>query len=184
MYICIEGCETEMPLNKVNLTINSRMYTLVSEESPEYMAKLSEHINEKIKEVLAGGKNIMGERPIVLAALNICDEYYKLAEPREGTDGYDAEKTHLKAQNGKLKNEVSTLKRELEEAKSAQVTMAETEAIANSLSMQKELDEANIQIKFLEGQIKRLEEKVEYVKKQYRIREKELFDMFDLNDDE
>lgn len=160
------------------------MYTLVSEESPEYMAKLSEHINEKIKNVLKDGKNIMGERPIVLAALNICDEYYRLAEPREGESGYDAERAYLQSQNKKLKTEVSNLKNELEEAKSAQVTMAETEAIANSLAMQKELDEANVQIKFLEGQIKRMEEKVEYVKKQYRIREKELFDMLDIKTDE
>lgn len=173
-----------MGLNKVNLTINSRMYTLVSEESPEYMAKLSEHINDKIKTVLDGGKNIMGERPIVLAALNICDEYYRLAEPKEGSKNYDAEKAHLRDQNKKLKGEVANLKRELDEAKSAQVTMAETEAIANSLAMQKDLDDANTQIKFLEGQIKRMEEKVEYVKKQYRIREKELFDMLDIKTDE
>lgn len=179
-----KGREINLALNKVNLTINSRMYTLVSEESPEYMAKLSEHINEKIRRVLAGGKNIMGERPIVLAALNICDEYYRLAEPKEGEAGYDAEKAHLQSQNKKLKNEVSSLKKELEEAKSAQVTMAETEAIANSLALQKDLDEANIQIKFLEGQIKSLEEKVEHVKKQSRIREKELFDLLDLKTDE
>ena len=57
--------------------------------------------------------------------------------------------------------------------------MAETEAIAKSMKMQNDLDEAYTQIKFLEGQIRRMEEKVEYVKKQYQRREDDLFDMLD-----
>ena len=168
-----------MALNKVNLAINSRMYTVVSEESPEYMAKLCEHINNKIKMVLKNGKNVMGERPIVLAALNICDEYYKLAEPKPGSDGHDGRIANLQEEVKKLKIENHSLKQELEEAQSAQVTMAETEAIAKSMKMQNDLYEAYTQIKFLEGQIRRMEEKVEYVKKQYQRREDDLFDMLD-----
>ena len=34
-----------MPLNKVGLVINSRLYTVVSDESVEYMEMLGEHIN-------------------------------------------------------------------------------------------------------------------------------------------
>ena len=162
-----------MALNKVNLAINSRMYTVVSEESPEYMAKLCEHINNKIKMVLKNGKNVMGERPIVLAALNICDE------PKPGSDGHDGRIANLQEEVKKLKIENHSLKQELEEAQSAQVTMAETETIAKSMKMQNDLDEAYTQIKFLEGQIRRMEEKVEYVKKQYQRREDDLFDMLD-----
>lgn len=168
-----------MALNKVNLVINSRMYTVVSEESPEYMAKLCEHINNKIKTVLRNGKNVMGERPIVLAALNICDEYYKLAEPKPGSDGADGRIASLQEEIKKLKIENHGLKRELDEAQSAQITMAETEAIAKSMKMQNDLDEAYTQIKFLEGQIRRMEEKVENVKQQYQKRENDLFDMLD-----
>ena len=170
----------DMALNRVNLTINSRMYTVVSEESPEYMAKLGEHINEKIKMVLSDGKNIMGERPIVLAALNICDEYYKLADPKPGTKGYDSRTASMQEEIKKLKAENSGLKRELSEAQSAQVTMAETEAIAKSLEIQQELDEAQNQIKFLEGQIKMMEEKIRDVKKQYQQREDRLFDTLNI----
>lgn len=169
-----------MALNKVNLAINSRMYTVVSEESPEYMAKLGEHINDKIKTVLKNGKNVMGERPIVLAALNICDEYFKLAEPKAGTNGYNGRIADLQEEVKKLKIENHSLREELDEAQSAQVTMAETEAIANSMKMQNELEEAYTQIKFLEGQIRRMEEKIEYVKKQYQTRENDLFDMLDM----
>lgn len=175
-----EGCVKNMALNKVNLIINSRMYTLVSEESPEYMAKLGEHINEKIALVLQDGKNIMGERPIVLAALNICDEYYKLAEPKPGDKGFNERVASLQEDVKKLKAENANLRADLEEAQSAQVTMAETEAIARSSAMQKELDEAQTQIKFLEGQIKRMEEKIEQVKEDYRKREDGLLNMFNV----
>ena len=67
-------------MNKVTITINSRQYTVVAEESEEYIKALGEHINEKINTVLESGTNILGERPLVLAALNICDEYFKVYE--------------------------------------------------------------------------------------------------------
>ena len=69
-----------MAVNRVSITINSRQYTVVAEESREYIERLGEHINEKVKNVLNGGQNVLGERPIVLAALNICDEYFKALE--------------------------------------------------------------------------------------------------------
>lgn len=71
-----------MALNRIQLTINSRMYTVVADEPPEYMEMLGEHINEKVRTVVEGGRNIMGERAMVLAALNICDEYYKLLQSK------------------------------------------------------------------------------------------------------
>ena len=67
-------------MNKVTLTINSRQYTVVAEESEEYIKALGKHINEKINTVLESGTNIFGERPLILAALNICDEYFKVYE--------------------------------------------------------------------------------------------------------
>ena len=69
-----------MAVNRVEVTINSRQYAVLAEESDEYIKKLAGHIDEKVKLVLKGGQNILGERPLVLAALNICDEYYKCEE--------------------------------------------------------------------------------------------------------
>ena len=66
-----------MEKNRLTVTINGRMYTLVSEESGEYMEELAKHVNEKVSEVKRNHNSLLGERPIVLAALNICDEYYK-----------------------------------------------------------------------------------------------------------
>ena len=69
-----------MAVNRLAITINSRKYTVVANESEDYIRRLAEHINEKVDYVLKGGQNIIGERPIVLAALNICDEYFKTDE--------------------------------------------------------------------------------------------------------
>lgn len=69
-----------MAVNRVEVTINSRQYVVLAEESEEYLRKLAGHIDEKVKLILKGGHNILGERPLVLAALNICDEYYKCEE--------------------------------------------------------------------------------------------------------
>ncbi len=67
-------------MNKVVLTINSRKYNVVAKESTEYIEALGAHINEKIEKVIQSGSNTLGERPLVLAALNICDEYFKVQE--------------------------------------------------------------------------------------------------------
>ena len=62
-----------MAVNRVEVTINSRQYVVLADESKEYLEKLAGHIDEKVKLILKGGHNILGERPLVLAALNICD---------------------------------------------------------------------------------------------------------------
>lgn len=66
-----------MEKNKLSVTINGRMYTLVSEESREYMQELSDYVNASVSKVINNNPSLMGERPIVLAALNICDELFK-----------------------------------------------------------------------------------------------------------
>ena len=87
-----------MAVNRVSITINSRQYTVVAEESREYIERLGEHINEKVKNVLNGGQNVLGERPIVLAALNICDEYFKALESD------DSVKVEIEKLNSKIDN--------------------------------------------------------------------------------
>jgi len=159
-----------MSLNKVQLVINSRLYTVVAEESVEYMEMLGEHINEKVDAIVNEGKHILGERPIVLAALNICDEYYKLMASKtdleaERISKLNTDNTKLKAEISELKETNKQLLNEIETLESGQVTIAETAAIARSIETQKELEDATMQIKFLEGQIKILEEKNEKLKK-------------------
>ena len=173
-----------MPLNKVMLTINSRLYTVVSEESPEYMEMLGEHVNEKVDAVVREGKNVLGERPVVLAALNICDEYYKLMASNtdietEKIGKLNKENIALKETISELRDENKALENEIEELEAGQVTMAQTEAIARNIEIEQELKEAQNQIKFLEGQIKVLEEKNTKMKQECDRRINDILESFD-----
>ncbi|MCC8160149.1 MAG: cell division protein ZapA [Oscillospiraceae bacterium] len=165
-----------MAVNRVTLTINSRQYTVVAEESTEYIERLCNHINEKVENVIRGGQNLIGERPVVLAALNICDEYFKTIEASELIKA-QMQKTTDK--NLKLQQTVKNLNKELDEAKSAQISIDETAMKAEVASAKNELDEANNQIKFLEGHIKSLENKISELEKKYDEREKEVLEMIE-----
>ena len=175
-----------MALNRVQLTINSRMYTVVSDETPEYMEMLVEHINEKIANVMSDGRHIMGEKPMVLAALNICDEYYKLAQEKSSISM--EELGELKSENASLKNANDALQREIDRLSTENEMLldvrdseVETQVIERTTALQKELNEAQTQIKFLEGQITKLEEKNEKLKADHDRREQEIIDMITEN---
>ena len=146
-----------MSVNKITFTINSRSYTVVAEESREYLEMLCEHINEKVESVLRGGQNIMGERPIVLAALNICNEYYKQLEEYEALS---AKAEELKGKNIRLEREIELTRDELDMVKNGQVTIDETMLRAEASDAKEKLGNANNKIKFLEGQIKVLTDKI------------------------
>lgn len=167
----------------VALTINSRKYDVVADESAEYIETLGAHINEKIELVLRGGRNIMGERPIVLAALNICDEYFKALETsrlvKEQLQSSSDKLTAAQSENKKLKSENQKLKAKLEEAESDQITIDETAIKAETADAKKQLEEAGTHIKFLEGQIELLEDKLKKMEHEYAAREQEFLEMID-----
>lgn len=165
-----------MAVNKVTFTINSRQYTVVAEESKEYIERLCNHINEKVEDVIRGGQNIMGERPIVLAALNICDEYYKSLD-ENGV--LSAQLDSLNERNSSLKKAANKLNDELQDAKSSQVSIDEAAMKAEVKSAKDELDDAHNQIKFLEGHITNLENKIKELEERDKKREKDFLDLID-----
>lgn len=133
-----------MSVNRVEVTINSRQYAVLANESEDYIRRLAGHIDEKVKMVLKGGQNVMGERPIVLAALNICDEYYKCEEAGRVLE------QQVKSTNDKLDRAYAEI-RELKTA-TPQISFDEAEA-------EEKLKAAEEQIQILKQRIKELEEK-------------------------
>ena len=165
-----------MAVNKVTFTINSRQYTVVADESVEYIETLCNHINEKVENVLHGGQNIMGERPVVLAALNICDEYYKSLEAGKLLQ----EKIgSVNEKNQKLQRKVHELGQELDKANGDQISIDETAMKAEVTAAKNELEEANNKIKFLETHTKKLEKQIGELEKKYDEREKEFLEMIE-----
>lgn len=165
-----------MSVNKITFVINSRSYTVVAEETPEYLEKLCSHVNEKVENVLRGGQNIMGERPLVLAALNICDEYYKQLEENDTLKGKTAE---LKEKNSRLEREAENAQDELDMVKSGQVSIDEAAMRAEVSDANEKLNGANNRIKFLEGQVKSLKEKIVKLEERDKKREQDFLDLID-----
>ena len=157
-------------LNRVNITINSRVYTIVANEDPEYLKSLGDYVNGKIKIVLSEGNHVMGEKPLVLAALNICDEYFKLMNRNEPEE----KASKLLTENKRLENEIKELERAEQESGNRAAEITEELKIT-----QKVLEESEEKIKFLEGQIKLKENQIKKQKSEFAIREKELLDMLE-----
>lgn len=95
--------------NKLTVTIDDQTYTLVSDQDPEYMKKVAAHVDAKVSELRAGGK-INAMDALVLAALNIADDYFKLREDGERLRGQI--KSYVEEATG-LKMELSEAKREI-----------------------------------------------------------------------
>ena len=100
-----------MNKNRVTVIINGRQYVIVSENSQEYLKKLADYLSEKVQYVRENSQNIMGERPIVLAALNICDEYFKTLEGANAiasqTERYTKKMEELARDNERLNDIIS-----------------------------------------------------------------------------
>ena len=157
-------------MNRLNIRINSRVYTVVADEDVEYLRSLCDYVNEKVDTVLREGNHVMGEKPVVLAALNICDEYFKLM-----SQNAPAEKlSELLAKNKELADELHELKKS--EAASAE----KAAALAEELDItSKVLSETEEKVKFLEGQITIKENQIKKQRSDFALREKELLDMLE-----
>lgn len=156
--------------NRINMTINSRVYTVVAEEDTEYLKRLCEYVNEKVNLVLNEGNHVMGEKPVVLAALNICDEYFKLLEKSAPAENL----AELVSKNNRLEAEIRELKKaEAEANERAEKLKSEAEL------SERIIDETENKVKFLEGQITTLEGRIKKQRGEFAIREKELLDMLE-----
>lgn len=95
--------------NKVTVTIDGQEYTLVASEDAAYMKKVAAHVDGKIAEVRQGGK-VSSIDAVVLAGLNMADEYFKSMEAAENL------RVQIKEcleESKKLNLELSEAKREL-----------------------------------------------------------------------
>ncbi len=69
--------------SRVKVNIYGNEYNIVGEAEPEYILKLAEFINNKMKEI---GKTIATGNTAqiaILAALNIADEYFQLQDMKK-----------------------------------------------------------------------------------------------------
>ncbi len=157
-------------MSRINITINSRIYTVVANEEEAYLKRLGEHVNEKVKLVLNEGTHVMGEKPLVLAALNICDEYFKLLDSSAPMENM----SEIIAKNEQLEEEIRQMRKD--SSSSTDMFDALNE---EKLLLEKMVEESEEKVKFLEGQISILEGRLKSQRSDFAIREKELLDMLE-----
>jgi len=67
----------------VRVQILGREYTVRSDEEEERVRKIAEYVNQKIKEVAEGTKTVSTLNIVILAALNIANDYFKAVESQK-----------------------------------------------------------------------------------------------------
>ena len=157
-------------MNKITITINSRAYTVVGEESDEYLRRICDYINEKVDIVLKGTNHVMGEKPLVLAALNICDEYFKLLDNRSPQKNA----SELMHENKELKNEIEELKKNMSLTEKTVIDLASKAELSSKM-----VDDAEDRIKSLQEEINGLETRIKKQRSEFAMRERELLDMLE-----
>ena len=95
--------------NKITVSIAGQEYTMVAAEGEDYVRRVAGHVDNKVQEVLSSGRASLVES-VVLAALNIADEYYK---EQEASENLRRQLKEYLEEGTKLKMELSEAKREI-----------------------------------------------------------------------
>jgi cell division protein ZapA len=89
-----------MPMgNPVQVEIMGQTFSVTSEDGEDHVRRVAGYVDDKMKEVTAGGRVASSYAAAVLAALNIASEYQKL---REESLEVDATIDRLAARLGSL----------------------------------------------------------------------------------
>ena len=104
---------------RLEVKIDGVKYPLVTKESKESIEKIAAYVDGKIKDVKSD--KLTFDRTLILASLNIADEYFKdkesfrqyYEENKEAIENFPALKDELET----FKNEYGTYKTDLEEKK-------------------------------------------------------------------
>lgn len=84
-------------MGSVEVYILSQKYTIKGDAPEEYIQKLADHVNDKIREVYDSSPTISPVKASILAAINIADELHRLKKEQENIAKDIEEKTELLA---------------------------------------------------------------------------------------
>ena len=122
-----------MSKNKVTVSIAGKEYTVLSSETAEHIKNVGRYLDKKISEIAYSNSQLTVQNSIILAAINITDEYFKSLEAAdnlrqqigqyiEDVSKDRSELISLRAENAPLKEQLkcSSIK---EDAVNAQQTI-------------------------------------------------------------
>lgn len=93
--------------NRVNITICGMEYTILAEESGDYVKKVGQLVNNKMVELINESPKMSTNMAAVLTAVNLCDELFKAQQTAD----------NLRTQLKKYLDDSSKSRQEAEESK-------------------------------------------------------------------
>lgn len=165
--------------NRVTVTIRNKEYTIVAEESTDYILSVAKEFNDRISQVMDGNKGLNAEKVMILAALNLCDDYLKIRQT-----------------NNALQRQVMKCAKELEKAQETAAKQYEGDD-SGADSMRKEILHYAQELKKAENTIRQMQkehearkdelaaiekkhtEEIERLRGEYAQKEREILDMID-----
>jgi len=83
---------------RVDVEIFGKVYTVRGEKDPEYVRRVAEYVDRKMREISQVTDTVSTSRIAILAALNIADEFFALMEE---TDELESRMENLSRKIGK-----------------------------------------------------------------------------------
>ena len=74
-------------MNEIAVEVAGQNLTIRSEDDADYVRRLAQRVDEKIREVSKGQQGVTTLTLALTAALSIADEYEKLKSAQQGIDG-------------------------------------------------------------------------------------------------
>ena len=151
---------------KVDVVIGGRNFTVVGNESEEYIKNIAEYVDEKIKDVNGKNDKLSNSMAATLAAFNIADEFYRnyteytslKEQVKEPLEKYEAMEKKLE----KCRNRIEELEKQCTIYKNElSTTKKENEINSKTLKKYKQsIDFKEIELKQNQKMIKDLQDKV------------------------
>ncbi|SKC43607.1 cell division protein ZapA [Maledivibacter halophilus] len=154
-----------MNKNKVIVKILGQEYTIVGDESREFMQRVSNYVDDKMLEIAEKNKKFSTAMVAVLTAINIGDEYFKLfddyqklkAENERPTHELEETKKLLEAATIEIKKKTIEYENLLKEYEDMKESLRNTEA--NYMELREEVNRLSYELNIKNNKLKK-EEKI------------------------
>jgi cell division protein ZapA len=174
--------------NKVTVTIRKKEYTIIANESTDYIMSVANELDERISQVSGANAALGAEKSIILAALNLCDDYLKMRQTNNALQrqvmkcAKEMEKLQQAAETAsagddetdELRRQIVQYSEELRKTES-EIKRLRKEAEETKISADKE---AEYETKIKEMQAEHRKE-VETLRAEFARKEEEMLDMID-----
>lgn len=171
--------------NKVIVRIMGQEYTLVSDDSREYMQRVSNLVDDKMKEITAANKKLSTSMIAVLTALNSMDEFLKMKDERDlllkKLDDPSIEVAELRKKLLEAQKEAELKNHDLnQQSEEFEKMLKNSKDYENGLStLRNKIDELNRKLAEKDVMLRAMESEKMEMAERLSLKEKELIEFID-----